>query len=168
MTTLMVNGVEHEVEAGTRTLLSVLRDDLDLTGAKEGCGIGMCGACTGFVDGTPISSCLMLAAQAAGRAIVTIEGLAHDGHLHPVQQAFIDAGAFQCAYCTPGFILSAVALLSENPTPNAEEIRDYLAGNLCRCGSYPNILKAAQIVHVSVNSPRDVTPSEARDPAHSG
>ncbi len=144
MTTLIVNGVEHELEVGTRTLLAVLRDALGLVGAKEGCGIGMCGACTVLVDGQPISGCLMLAAQAAGREIMTIEGLAQGGPLHPVQQAFIDQSAFQCAYCTPGFVLSAVALLAENPAPSAEEIRDYLTGNLCRCGSYLNILKAVQ------------------------
>ena len=144
MTKLIVNGVEHELEVGTRTLLAVLRDDLGLVGAKEGCGIGMCGACTVLVDGRPISGCLMLGAQAAGREIVTIEGLAQGGQLHPVQQAFINNAAFQCAYCTPGFVLSAAALLAENPAPNAEEIREYLTGNLCRCGSYPNILQAVQ------------------------
>ncbi len=142
MTTLKVNGVEHEVEAGTRTLLAVLRDDLGLVGPKEGCGIGMCGTCTVLVDGRPISGCLMLAAQAAGHEIVTIEGLADNGQLHPVQQAFVEHGAFQCAYCTPGFVLSTVALLSDNPTPSDEAVREYLAGNLCRCGSYQNILRA--------------------------
>ena len=142
MTILKVNGMGREVAAGTRTLLAVLRDDLGLVGAKEGCGIGLCGACTVLADGQPISSCLMLAAQAAGREITTVEGLAPEGELHPVQQAFIDHGAFQCAYCTPGFVLSSVALLRENPAPSEEEIRDYLAGNLCRCGSYQNILKA--------------------------
>lgn len=149
MTTLKVNGVEHEVKAGTRTLLAVLRDDLGLVGPKEGCGIGMCGACTVLVDDQPISGCLMLAAQAAGQEIVTIEGLAHDGQLHPVQQAFIEHGAFQCAYCTPGFVLSTVALLSENPTPSDEEVREYLAGNLCRCGSYQNILHAVRSLQSS-------------------
>lgn len=139
---LNVNGNPHEVQAGTRTLLEVLRDELSLTGAKEGCSIGMCGACTVLIDGRPISSCLMLAEQAAGKEIITIEGLGQDENLHPVQQAFLDEGAFQCAYCTPGFVLSVVALLSENPTPDEEEIREYLSGNLCRCGSYQNILKA--------------------------
>ncbi len=142
MTTLKINGARHSVEVGTRTLLSVLRDDLGLLGAKEGCGIGMCGACTVLVDGEPISSCLMLAVQASGRDIVTIEGLERDGELHPVQQSFIDHGAFQCAYCTPGFVLSVRALLAENPSPSTDEIREYLAGNLCRCGSYQNILRA--------------------------
>jgi aerobic-type carbon monoxide dehydrogenase small subunit (CoxS/CutS family) len=141
---LNVNGSQHEVDAGTRTLLEVLRDDLGLVGAKEGCGVGMCGACTVLVDGEPISGCLMLAAQTAGREIITIEGLARDGVLHPVQQAFLDKGAFQCAYCTPGFVLAAVALLEENPSPGEAEIREYLSGNLCRCGSYRNIMEAVR------------------------
>src|SRR3990172_3727762 len=139
---LNVNGSSHEVEAGTRTLLEVLRDDLGLVGTKEGCGVGMCGACTVLVDGKPISGCLILAEQVAGKEILTVEGLAKDGKLHPVQQAFIDERAFQCAYCTPGFILSTVALLNENPSSSEDEIREYLSGNLCRCGSYQNILKA--------------------------
>ena len=139
---LNVNGSRHEVQEGTRTLLEVLRDDLGLVGTKEGCGIGMCGACTVLVDGKPVSGCLTLAAQVADKEIVTVEGLAKDGKLHPIQQAFIDERAFQCAYCTPGFILSTVALLKENPNPNNDEIREYLAGNLCRCGSYQNIMKA--------------------------
>jgi aerobic-type carbon monoxide dehydrogenase small subunit (CoxS/CutS family) len=139
---LNVNGSRHEVQAGTRTLLQVLRDDLGLVGAKEGCGVGMCGACTVLVDGKPISGCLMLAEQAADHEILTIEGIAGDGQLHPVQQAFIDEGAFQCAYCTPGFVLSVLALLSENPAPGEDEVREYLSGNLCRCGSYQNIIQA--------------------------
>lgn len=144
MAILKVNGAERKVEAGSRTLLTVLRDDLGLVGAKEGCGIGVCGACTVLLDGKPISSCIMLAAQAAGRDILTIEGLAQDNRLHAIQQKFIDHAAFQCAYCTPGFILSTLALLNENRSPSVEKIRDYLAGNLCRCGSYKNILKAVQ------------------------
>ena len=139
---LNVNGSRHEVQAGTRTLLQVLRDDLGLVGAKEGCGVGMCGACTVLVDGKPISGCLMLAEQAADHEILTIEGIAGDGQLHPVQQAFIDEGAFQCADCTPGFVLSVLALLSENPSPSEDEVREYLSGNLCRCGSYQNIIQA--------------------------
>ena len=149
MTRLRVNGVDHEADVGTRTLLAVLRDDLGLVGAKEGCGIGMCGACTILVDGEPISSCLMLAVQASGRDIVTVEGLAPEGKLHFIQQAFIDHGAFQCAYCTPGFVLSTLALLNETPSPDREEIRDYLSGNLCRCGSYPNILRAVEALSQS-------------------
>src|SRR3972149_366594 len=139
---LNVNGSRHEVEAGTRTLLEVLRDDLGLVGAKEGCGVGMCGACTVLVDGKPINGCLTLAELVAGNEVLTVEGLAKDGKLHPIQQAFIDERAFQCAYCTPGFILATAALLNENPSPGEDEIREYLSGNLCRCGSYRNIVKA--------------------------
>lgn len=141
---LNVNGTSYEVQDGTRTILQVLRDDLGFVGAKEGCGVGMCGACTVLVDGKPVSGCLTLAAQLAGKEILTIEGLEKNGGLHPIQQAFIDEGAFQCAYCTPGFILAVVALVSENPNPGADEIREYLAGNLCRCGSYQNVVKAVQ------------------------
>lgn len=139
---LSVNGSSHEVQEGTRTLLEVLRDDLGLVGTKEGCSVGMCGACTVLVNGKPVSGCLTLAAQVVGKEIVTIEGLAVDGKLHSIQKAFIDERAFQCAYCTPGFILSTVALLKENPNPSQDEIREYLSGNLCRCGSYQNIMKA--------------------------
>jgi aerobic-type carbon monoxide dehydrogenase small subunit (CoxS/CutS family) len=141
---LNVNGNRHEVQAGTRTLLEVLRDDLGLVGTKEGCSVGMCGACTMLVDGKPISGCLILAVQVAGKEILTVEGLEKEGQLHSIQQAFIDEGAFQCAYCTPGFILTTVALLNENPNPGDDEIREYLSGNLCRCGSYQNILLAVK------------------------
>jgi aerobic-type carbon monoxide dehydrogenase small subunit (CoxS/CutS family) len=120
-------------------LLEVLRDEFKLFGAREGCGIGMCGACTVLLDGQLISSCLLLAPLAEGKAIVTIEGLSDPGKLHPIQQAFIDHNAFQCSYCTPGFILSTKSLLEENPAPTVEQIRAYLAGNLCRCGSYYKI-----------------------------
>jgi len=139
---LNVNGTRHEVREGTRTLLEVLRDELGLGGTKEGCGVGMCGACTVLVDGKPFSSCLLLAGQAAGKEVLTIEGLGRAGKLHPVQQAFIDEAAFQCAYCTPGFVLATLALLAENPSPGEDDIREYLSGNLCRCGSYQNIIKA--------------------------
>ena len=140
---LRVNGAIHQVEIEThRTLLEVLRNDLNLFGAREACGIGMCGSCTVLVDGKPISSCLLLAVLAEGQELLTIEGLAADGALHPMQQAFIDHSAFQCSYCTPGFILAATALLEENSSPTAEEVREYLAGNLCRCGSYVKIQDA--------------------------
>ena len=142
--TLIVNGIRHEVETSSRTLLEVLREDLDLAGTKEGCGVGTCGACTVLVDGKPLSSCHLLAAQVEGKEILTIEGLGGSGQLHPVQQAFLDHGAFQCAYCTPGFILMTVALLAENPSPSDDEIREHLSGNLCRCGSYQNILEAVK------------------------
>lgn len=141
---LNVNGKDYEVQAEIRTILQVLRDDLGLGGTKEGCGVGMCGACTVLVDGKPISGCLTLAAQVADKEILTVEGLTKDGELHPVQQAFIEERAFQCAYCTPGFILTTVALLNENQDPSDEEIREYLSGNLCRCGSYQNIVSAVK------------------------
>lgn len=143
--TLQVNGETHRVTgADDRTLLELLRDDLELGSVREGCGIGMCGACTVLVDGRAISSCLMLAGQADGKEVTTVEGLATGDQLHPVQQAYIEHAAFQCAYCTPGFILSTVALLEEHPDPDVDTIREYLAGNLCRCGSYVNILEAVQ------------------------
>ena len=139
---LNVNGARYEVEDESRPLLEVLRDELKLTGTKEGCGVGMCGACTVLVDGRPLSSCLMLAGQADGKEVRTVEGLIQNGQLHRVQQSFLDHGAFQCAYCTPGFVLSALALLGENPYPSEAELREYLSGNLCRCGSYQNIIQA--------------------------
>jgi aerobic-type carbon monoxide dehydrogenase small subunit (CoxS/CutS family) len=141
--TLKVNGFGQEVAVRPHhTLLEVLRRDFKLFGAREGCGIGMCGACTVLVDGKPISSCLMLAALAEDKEILTIEGLSENGQLHPIQQAFIDHTAFQCSYCTPGFILTTKALLEDHPSPTADEVRSYLAGNLCRCGSYVKILDA--------------------------
>ena len=141
---LHINGRNCEVEESTRTILEVLRDDLGLVGLKEGCGVGMCGACTILVDGKPFSGCLTLVNQVTEKEILTIEGLIKNGKLHPIQQAFIDERAFQCAYCTPGFILTTVALLNEIPNPTEDEIREYLSGNLCRCGSYLNIMKAVQ------------------------
>ena len=143
MVKLKVNGVEEEKALQTHhTLLEVLRADYKLFGVREGCGIGMCGACTVLIDGQPASSCLLLAALAEGKEILTIEGLSEPGQLHPIQQAFIDHNAFQCSYCTPGFILSTKRLLEENPQPTAEQVRHYLAGNLCRCGSYYKIQDA--------------------------
>ena len=141
---LRVNGRPHRVAARAHhTLLEVLRDQLKLTGTREGCGIGMCGACTVLADGRPVSSCLLLAALCEGRELVTVEGLqARDGSLDPVQEAFVEHTAFQCSYCTPGFLLTTKALLAEAPDPSAEEVKEYLAGNLCRCGSYVKILDA--------------------------
>jgi aerobic-type carbon monoxide dehydrogenase small subunit (CoxS/CutS family) len=142
--TLRVNGREHVVRARAHhTLLDVLRNEVGLTGPREGCGVGMCGACTVLVDGRPVSGCLVLAPMAEGVDIVTIEGLeAPDGTLHPIQQAYVDHTAFQCSYCTPGFILTTKALLDEQPDPTRDEAKEYLAGNLCRCGSYVKILDA--------------------------
>lgn len=140
---LKINGLEQEVAVQTHhTLLEVLRQEFKLFGAREGCGIGMCGACTVLVEGKPISSCLMLAVLAEGKELLTIEGLDEGGKLHPIQQAFVDHNAFQCSYCTPGFILTTKVLLEENPNPSAEEVRSYLSGNLCRCGSYVKIQDA--------------------------
>lgn len=142
--TLTINGEQRTVRAQPMdTLLSVLRTEAKLFGAREGCGVGMCGACTVLFDGRPVSSCLMPVAKAQHGAIVTVEGLEGEGgELHPIQQAYVDHNAFQCSYCTPGFILTTMALLEENTDPTEEEAREYLAGNLCRCGSYAKIIDA--------------------------
>jgi xanthine dehydrogenase YagT iron-sulfur-binding subunit len=145
--TLRVNGADHQLRLDPRvTLLDALRDGLGLTGTKKGCDQGACGACTVLVDGRRVVSCLMLAAQADGRQVTTVEGLARDGELHPVQEAFIRHDAFQCGYCTPGQILSAVCLLAEGRAGSDEEIREFMSGNLCRCGAYPNIVAAIREV----------------------
>ncbi len=158
---LKVNGAEEEKAVNTHhTLLDVLRAEYKLFGAREGCGIGMCGACTVLIDGQPTSSCILLAALAEGREIVTIEGLSEPGKLHPIQQAFIDHNAFQCSYCTPGFILSTKTLLAENPSPTVEQIRHYLAGNLCRCGSYYKIQDAVLDAAARLRVERAGTESE--------
>ena len=125
-----------------RTLLDVLREDLGLIGAKEGCGIGECGSCTVLMGGRPVKSCILLALQADGEEITTIEGLAKGGVLDTLQKAFIEQGAIQCGYCTPGMILAAKALLAENRLPSEEEVRNYLSGNLCRCTGYVKIIEA--------------------------
>lgn len=140
---LDVNGRERQVAAAThQTLLEVLRDELGLIGAKKGCGTGDCGACTVLVDDQAMCSCLLLAVEAEGRQITTIEGLASGDDLHPVQRAFVECGALQCGFCTPGMVLSTVALLRRSPNPSQAEIRDALAGNLCRCTGYDKIVKA--------------------------
>jgi xanthine dehydrogenase YagT iron-sulfur-binding subunit len=140
--TLSINGEDHRLAVDARTtLLDALRDRLHLTGTKKGCGLGQCGACTVLVDGRRVVSCLTLAVMNQGKAITTIEGLA-DGPLHPVQQAFIDHDAFQCGYCTPGQIMSAVGLIQEGRTRSDDEIRENMSGNLCRCGAYVNIVDA--------------------------
>ena len=143
--TLLVNGSEHRVDAPSdATLLVVLRNQLDLTGTKYGCGGGQCGACTVLIDGRPARSCQTPAAAAAGKRITTIEGLARDGKLHAVQAAFLEHEAFQCGYCTPGMIMSAVGLLASNPHPTQQEIIRRMDGNICRCGTYDRIVAAIQ------------------------
>jgi len=138
-----INGREIETSVKpNQTLLEWLRDDLRLRGSREGCGVGVCGSCTVLVDGRPVSSCLMLATNAEGKEIQTIEGLAKGDELDPVQQAFLDQQAFQCGYCTSGMIMATKALLSSNPTPSEEEVRDYLSGNICRCGTYQEVMAA--------------------------
>jgi carbon-monoxide dehydrogenase small subunit len=141
--TFTVNGRPYEVAVEPRwTLLEMVREELRLTGSKEGCGTGDCGACSMTVDGRLVTSCLMLAAQADGREVATVEGLATNGRLHPVQQAFIDAGGVQCGFCTPGMIMAAKSLLDRNPSPTLEQVREGLAGNLCRCTGYAKIYEA--------------------------
>jgi len=142
---LNVNGSERQVDAPPdEPLLSVLRDYLQLTGTKYGCGEGQCGACTVLLDGRPARSCRTPVSQAVGKKVVTIEGLEQNGKLHPVQQAFLDQEAFQCAYCTSGMIMSAVALLNTNASPTEDEIIRQMNGNVCRCGTYPRIVAAVR------------------------
>jgi len=145
LVTLHVNGEEFEVPvASTDFLVDVIRERIGLTGTKKGCGIGDCGACTVLVDGEPVLSCLTLALSCEGRQVTTIEGLAAQGDLHPVQRAFVETGAIQCGFCTPGMILSAKALLDRVPNPTADQIQAGLAGNICRCTGYVKILEAVQ------------------------
>ncbi|MBR0719318.1 (2Fe-2S)-binding protein [Bradyrhizobium liaoningense] len=146
-TNLVVNGVRRTLDLMPwTTLLDALRDHLELIGTKKGCDHGQCGACTVLVDGRRVNSCLTLAVMMDGAEITTVEGLARDGALHPLQQAFIDHDAFQCGYCTPGQICSAVGLLAEGRARDADEIRELMSGNLCRCGAYPHIVAAIQQV----------------------
>ena len=142
---LQVNGHPHNLDIPShRTLLDVLREELDLTGSKRGCDRGECGSCTVLLDGKPVYSCITLAAQVRGRSVVTVEGLSRDGRLDPVQQAFLDEDGGQCGYCTPGFLVSARALLDANPRPTDAEIREALSGNLCRCNAYGRILQSVR------------------------
>jgi carbon-monoxide dehydrogenase small subunit len=143
---LRINGSPQEIAVEPSwTLLETVREALGYTGAKEGCGTGDCGACSMIVDGRLITSCLMLAPQADRREITTIEGLSHNGTLHPVQQAFVDAGGVQCGFCTPGMVMAAAALLEKNNKPTLEEIQQGLAGNLCRCTGYTKIFQAVEL-----------------------
>lgn len=144
---LRINSEKHQVEVEPwTTLLDLLRETLHLTGTKEGCGLGDCGTCIVLLNGMPVNSCLMLAVDAHGHQVTTIEGLATNGKLHPLQMSFIEKGAMQCGYCTPAMILSAKALLDKNPQASVEEIKQALSGVLCRCGSYKKIAEAVQAI----------------------
>ena len=140
---IKINGKLHSLTVEpNRTLLEVLREDLGFTGTKQACDTGGCGACTVIIDGRPVYSCLVLAADCEGKDILTIEGLASDGNLHPIQEAFIKHGAIQCGFCTPGMVMSAKALLDENPEPTEQDVRKAISGNLCRCTGYAKIVEA--------------------------
>jgi aerobic-type carbon monoxide dehydrogenase small subunit (CoxS/CutS family) len=146
MTEIVVNGVRRQVDAEPDTpLLSVLRDDLELTGTKYGCGEGQCGACTVLLDGVPVRSCITRVSTAAGKQVTTIEGLARDGRLHPLQEAFLRVGAMQCGYCTAGMIMAGAGLLAKNPNPSEQQVKQSLEGNICRCGTYPRIVAAVRM-----------------------
>jgi aerobic-type carbon monoxide dehydrogenase small subunit (CoxS/CutS family) len=147
--TVLVNGAEYTVDVpADQSLLSVLRDNLSLTGTKYGCGEGQCGACTVLLAGRPARSCRTHVSATTGKKITTIEGLEQDGHLHPVQEAFLRVEAFECGYCTSGMIMSAVALLNQKPSPSDEQIADFMNGNVCRCCTYPRIVEAVKQVAI--------------------
>jgi carbon-monoxide dehydrogenase small subunit len=163
---LTVNDEPREVlVAPHRTLLEVLREDLQLTGTKHGCELGECGTCTVLVDGAPVLSCLALPADLEGRAITTVEGMADGSRLHPLQQSFAELGAAQCGYCTPGILLTAKALLAEHPSPTRDEIREALAGNLCRCTGYTKILEAVELAALRMAAGTGAGVPTARVPA---
>ena len=150
---ITVNGRKRQFDVEpNKLLLNLVRDELYLTGTKYGCGIGECGACTVHLDGEAVLACMVLAVDADGKQVDTIEGVAKDGELDPVQQAYIEEGAIQCGFCTPGFIMTTKALLKENPNPNEDEIREYLKGNYCRCTGYVNIIKAVQSAAIKLQS----------------
>ena len=161
--TLIVNGEPAEALIDARkTLLEALREDLQLTGTKHGCELGECGACAVLVDGEPILSCLALAIDYDGRAVTTIEGLASDGHLHPVQDACAELGGAQCGYCTPGILITAKALLDRDPQPTRERIREALSGNLCRCTGYLQIFEAVEAAAANLAAARPAPAKESR------
>ncbi len=148
---LTVNGAEYDISVKPwATLLDMLRENLGLTGTKEGCGVGECGACTVLMDGSAVNACLVLAGEANGRQVITIEGLAQGGILHPIQQAFVEIGGMQCGFCTPGMILSTKALLDANPDPTEDEIRKGLEGNFCRCTGYTRIIESVKTAAVKM------------------
>ena len=158
---LHVNGTKLKIDADAdRSLLSVLRDDLDLTGSKYGCGEGQCGACTVLIDGQAVRSCITKMRGVVGKKITTIEGIEKNGRLHPLQEAFLEADALQCGYCTPGMIMSGVALLSKNFSPTEAEIVRFMEGNVCRCGTYPRIVSAIRKASQSVKGVVVSTKSE--------
>lgn len=152
---LKVNGSFHDLSVEPRdTLLKALREGLGMIGTKKGCDVGDCGACTVLLDGKPVNACLVLAVEVEGKEITTIEGVAQDGRLHPLQEAFLEYGAVQCGFCTPGMILSAKALFDENPDPSKDEIKRSIAGNLCRCTGYVKIIEAIQAAAACIDSSR--------------
>jgi nicotinate dehydrogenase subunit A len=160
---LRINGRAHEVEGQPDdSLLSVLRYDLDLTGSKFGCGEGYCGACTVLVDNQTTRACVTRLAAAAGASITTIEGLAPAGRLHPVQEAFLEAEAFQCGYCTPGMVMAVVGLLRTSPSPSEQDIAKVLDRNICRCGTYPRIIRAISLAATRMKNSDGVTPQAVR------
>ncbi len=159
--TFTINGQPRTVSVRPgETLLDLIRGDLGLTGTKEGCGLGDCGACTVLIDGRTVASCIFMAVEADGTEIVTVEGLAHDGDLHPLQKAFVKHGALQCGFCTPGMLMSSIALLERDPDPSRDMIIEALGGNLCRCGSYDRIVRAIQSWRDFVSIPLDTSPRE--------